>query len=117
MKMYNFKEQLPAKRTVPTRPTKDVIQQRIDAVINFGHGLVDYEKDFISDINDQLKDIGSLNQIQEEILERIYERKTYKEGNRKWQQKHSSTSEQQRTEVLWACGILKTPEQWLTRVV
>ena len=74
--MPDFKGSPIARSTTSKRPSKDVIKQWIDDVINTGRRLTQWEQEFITDISEQFDGRGTLSAKQEEILERIYANKT-----------------------------------------
>lgn len=55
---------------------KQVIEQWISVIQEEGHGLTNWEADFVESVAEQFAERQSISDRQEEILERIYAEKT-----------------------------------------
>ena len=59
-----------------TKEQTEIWQEWIEACQNVRRKLTKWESDFVDDIENQLKESGSLSERQAEILEGIYANKT-----------------------------------------
>lgn len=54
----------------------EILQSWIDAILDNSENLSNWEQEFVTSVESQLKLRGQLSRRQEEILERIYAEKT-----------------------------------------
>ena len=56
--------------------TRDQLQGFIDKIREEGRNLTKWEEDFVDNVEDQLRVRGTMSELQQETLERIYAEKT-----------------------------------------